>query len=90
MKSPQGIVVYGRGLELRAVQKRAAPAILSAAPGLGKSREGGPKFESKFEQVSNKYTENFEYKGLGYKRLSLMRDDFSGPFVRNVRNFRQL
>ena len=27
---------------------------------------------------------------LGYKRLSLMRDDFSGPSVQNVRNFRQL
>ena len=26
---------------------------------------------------------------LGYEGLSLMRDDFSGPFVQNVRNFRQ-
>ena len=34
---------------------------------------------------SNVYTVDFEYKGL-----SLMRDDFSGPFVQNVRNFRRL
>ena len=27
---------------------------------------------------------------FGYKGLSLMRDDFSGPFDQNVRNFRQL
>ena len=27
---------------------------------------------------------------FGYKGLSLMGDDFSGPFVQNVRNFRQL
>ena len=27
---------------------------------------------------------------FGYKGLSLMRDDFSGPFVQDVRNFRQL
>ena len=33
-------------------------------------------------------TTDFEYKGLGYK--GLMRDNFSGPFVQNVRNFRQL
>ena len=31
------------------------------------------------------YTIDFKYKGL-----SLMRDDFSGPSVQNVRNFRQL
>ena len=35
-------------------------------------------------------TVDFGYKGLRYKRLSLMRDDFSGPFDKNVRNFRQL
>ena len=27
---------------------------------------------------------------LGYKGVSVMRDDFSHPFVQNVRNFRQL
>ena len=27
---------------------------------------------------------------FGYKGLSPTRDDFSGPFVQNVRNFRQL
>ena len=31
----------------------------------------------------------FKYKGLGYKGLSLMRDDFFGPFVQNVRKFRK-
>ena len=35
-------------------------------------------------------TVDFGYKGLGYKGLPPMRDDFSGPFVQNVRNFRQL
>ena len=29
------------------------------------------------------------YKELGYKGLSPMRDDFSGPFDENVRNLRQ-